>query len=134
MLDVSYDALYTAWCHFRKGKSASAAIDHFAYNVEENVLRLSHDIQKKTYQHGDYQRITLQEKKRRDLAVAGVRDRVVHRLLYDYLLASFDPTFDFDVWSCRKGKGLHACLNRTQQCLGQTCQCVCMARGYHQVF
>jgi retron-type reverse transcriptase len=38
----------------------------------------------------------------------------VHRLLYDYLVPLVDPKFDYDVWSCRTGKGLHQALLRTK--------------------
>ncbi len=68
----------------------------------------------RTYAHGDYQHVMVQEKKRRDLAVASVRDRVVHRYVYDQLVTIFDHSFDPDVWSCRTSKGLHKALNRTQ--------------------
>lgn len=81
------------------------------------MSRLSLELGSGVYQHGSYQSVILYEKKRRDLAVATVRDRVVHRLLYDYLVAIYDKTFDPDVWSCRKGRGLYACLQRTQQLL-----------------
>lgn len=118
-LDSSYAALYQSWQHFRKGKQATRPIDRFSYDLEANLLQLAEQINSKTYCHGGYQKVVLREKKRRDLAVAGIRDRVVHRLLYDFLLDSFDDTFDFDVWSCRKGKGLHACLARTQQLLSR---------------
>lgn len=117
--EPSYEALYQAWQHFRTGKKPSRMIDVFAYNLETNLRTLAQQIESRTYRHGGYQRVVVREKKRRDLAVADVRDRVVHRLLYDFLLDSFDPTFDFDVWSCRKDKGLHACLTRTQQLLGR---------------
>jgi RNA-directed DNA polymerase len=71
------------------------------------------------YRHGEYDRIVVKEKKRRDLAVATVRDRVVQRLVYDYLVIIFDKSFDPDVWSCRKGKGLYKCLERTQVLLAK---------------
>ncbi len=116
-LHVDYKALYRAWAVFRKGKRPSRAIDEFAYNLEANIEGLTTDINNKTYEHGNYQTVILHEKKRRDLAVAGVRDRVVHRLLYDYLTDIYDKTFDTDVWSCRVDKGLHKCLARTQQLL-----------------
>src|SRR3989344_7561811 len=32
--------------------------------------------------------------------------------MYDYLVSIFNPTFLFDVWSCRPGKGLTAGLDR----------------------
>ena len=92
-------------------------IDEFAYQLEANLIDLSREIETGAYRHGGYKRIVLKEKKRRDLAVADVRDRVVHRLLYDYLVGVFDKSFDPDIWSCRKGKGLHNCLVRVQKLL-----------------
>lgn len=116
-LKTDYQAVYTAWRKFKKGKRTSLAIDEFAYDLEGNLTRLSNELCNKSYRHGGYQPVVLYEKKRRDLAVATVRDRVVHRLLYDYLVAIYDKGFDPDVWSCRVGKGLHACLGRTKQLL-----------------
>lgn len=117
ILSTDYTAVYGAWQRFRKGKRPSPGIDEFAYDLEANVARLATELTDQSYRHGRYQKIVLQEKKRRDLAVAGVRDRVVHRLLYDHLVEAYDKNFDPDVWSCRTGKGLHACLDRTQQLL-----------------
>jgi len=54
------------------------------------------------------------DSKRRVISVAPIRDRIVHRLLYDHLVESYDKTFDHDVWSCRKGKGLAAGIARLQ--------------------
>src|ERR1035437_93088 len=102
-LPTDYEAIYKAWTAFRKGKRPSRVIDEFAYNLETNIEELATEINSKTYKHGGYQAVILHEKKRRDLAVATVRDRVIHRLLYDYLLEKFDHSFDPDVWSCRVG-------------------------------
>ena len=65
------------------------------------------------YKHGEYMHFEVNDSKRREIAVAPVRDRVVHRLLYDYLEPIWDKVFIYDAWSCRKGKGLHAATNRT---------------------
>ena len=48
-----------------------------------------------------------------------MRDRVVHRLLYDYLVTLYDKTFIFDAWSCRKGKGLHEAVARAASFMGK---------------
>lgn len=78
-------------------------------------MRLAYDIATKQYRHGGYDHKIINEKKRRDIHVASVRDRIIHRLLYDYLMPLLNPRFDDDVWSCRPGKGLHGALQRTQQ-------------------
>lgn len=46
--------------------------------------------------------------------MASIRDRVVHRLVYDFLVRLYDKTFIYDAWSCRKGKGLLGAIERTQ--------------------
>lgn len=107
--------LWVAWQRFRRGKKPTPTIDTFAYHIESNIQLLSWQIQQRTYRHSTYKALVVREKKRRQLAVAAVRDRIVHRLVYDQLVHLFDATFDADVWSCRLGKGLHPCLARIQQ-------------------
>jgi len=51
--------------------------------------------------------------------VASIRDRIVHRLLYEYLYKIYDKTFIFDVWSCRKEKGLLGAIERTEKFLSK---------------
>ena len=85
----------------------------FEEHLPENILRLCADINTDRYKHGNYLHKIINEKKRRDIAVASVRDRLVHRLLYDYLVYKCDNHFDYDVWSCRIGKGNLAAINRT---------------------
>src|SRR5262249_2713544 len=66
------------------------------------------------YPHGPYDTFTVRDPKTRLIAVASIRDRLVHRLLYDALIDRFDPVFLYDVWSCRKDKGLHRAIDRAQ--------------------
>ena len=111
--------IYSAWQEFRRDKKSSYEIDKFEYSLAQNLCKLVDDIDSGTYCHGSYRRTIVSEKKRRDLAVACVRDRVVHRLIYNQLVVLYDSTFDPDVWSCRVDKGLHKCLTRTQQLLAK---------------
>jgi RNA-directed DNA polymerase len=59
----------------------------------------------------------VRDPKQRLIAVASIRDRIIHRLLYEELVKGFDHMFLFDVWSCRKEKGLHGAIDRTAQFL-----------------
>ncbi len=119
-----YQRLLIAWQNFRKGKKATPEINRFQYDPFANLEQLVYEIDTRTYHHGGYRKVVIEEKKRRDLAVATVRDRVAHRLVYDELNGICDKTFDPDVWSCRKSKGLHKCLARTQR----------LVRKYHADF
>jgi RNA-directed DNA polymerase len=116
-IDLSLTNIWCAWVAFRCGKKPSREIRGFEQELEYNLLRLCSDLHTGQYDHGGYYHRIVNEKKRRDIAVASVRDRVVHRLLYDYLVPLVDARLDYDVWSCRQGKGLHEALRRTQHLL-----------------
>ena len=112
--DISDEAVWNAWVSFRRGKKISREIMEFEVRLLDNLVDLKKDVVSGAYEHGHYRHIEIYEKKRRDLAVAPVRDRIVHRLLYKLLVEKFDKTFLYDVWSCRAGKGLIGCVNRTK--------------------
>lgn len=118
-IDFGLGSIWNAWFEFRKGKRMSMAMHEFQYNLEANLMELHQDLVNGTYKHGPYRSFVVCDNKRREISVSSVRDRIVHRLLYDYLVPIWDKTFIYDAWSCRKGKGLLAALERTQQFLEQ---------------
>jgi hypothetical protein len=111
-INFSLSNLYRSWYAFRGGKRASSEIVAFQYSLESNIDQLSHQLMNKSYKHGAYAQFIVQDSKRREIAVAPVRDRVVHRLIYDFLVQAWDKTFIFDAWSCRPGKGQHRAIER----------------------
>ncbi len=113
-IDVSVANVYHAWKLFRRGKKPSWELEAFQFNLEANLLSLALDLQKGTYEHGSYRHFEVHDNKKRVVAVASVRDRVVHRLLYEFLVPIWDTHFSYDVWSCRPGKGLLGAIERTQ--------------------
>lgn len=92
----------------------TAGFHTFQFYLEKNLFSLHKDLNRGTYRHGSYRIFTVCDNKKRTISVAPIRDRVVHRLIYDCLVPIFDKTFIYDAWSCRKGKGLLACIERTQ--------------------
>lgn len=116
-ITLSLADVWRSWLAFRSGKKASHAILEFEQHLPENILRLCADLNNGRYEHGRYDHKIVNEKKRRDIAVAPVRDRIVHRLLYDHLVRVCDSRFDYDVWSCRVGKGTVSALQRTKALL-----------------
>jgi RNA-directed DNA polymerase len=111
-IDLSLTNIWQAWLAFRAGKKLSRAILEYEANLENNLINLCLALNNGSYRHGGYDHKILSDKKRRDIAVATVEDRVVHRLLYDFLVQKVDKCFDPDVWSGRKDKGLHKSLTR----------------------
>ncbi|MBI5754578.1 reverse transcriptase [Candidatus Peregrinibacteria bacterium] len=112
-IDLSLKNIWQSWKEFRKGKKASDELHHFQYYLEKNLFELCEDLNNGRYKHGNYRKFIVNDNKRREISVAIIRDRVVHRLVYDYLEGIYDKTFIYDAWSCRKGKGLLGAIERT---------------------
>lgn len=108
------EQIWQCWQTFSKGKRRTPEYERFRYYLEQHLRGLQSDLIRGTYRHGSYRTFTVSDSKRRTIAVAALRDRFVHRLLYDALVPLYDRQFIYDVWSCREGKGLHAALERAQ--------------------
>lgn len=119
-MDLSLGNIWKSWFAFRRGKRATSELDDFQYNLEANLHSLFRDLNSGIYRHGIYRKFVAHDNKRREISVAQIRDRVVHRLIYDYLVPIYDKTFIYDAWSCRKGKGLLGAIERTQVFLKKT--------------
>lgn len=118
-MDLSLANVWKSWFRFRKGKKLTHDLEYFTYYLEQNLQTLYSDLNTGQYKHGGYKKFIVTDNKRREIRVASIRDRVVHRLLYEYLYEIYDKTFIYDVWSCRKNKGLLGAIQRTQKFLGQ---------------
>ena len=112
-IDLSLKNIWKSWSEFRKGKRTSIELHAFQYDLEKNLRELHKDLNEGQYHHGGYRKFTVCDNKKREISVAQIRDRVVHRLIYDYLEKIYDKTFIYDAWSCRKGKGLLGAIERT---------------------
>ena len=118
-IDISLADVWRSFVAFRTGKKPSRAIVEFEYDLLDNIIKLDAELKAGTYKHGPYAHMIVNDNKRRDIAVASVCDRVVHRLLYDYLVTIWDKTFNYDAWSCRQNKGLHGAIDRAQRFMRQ---------------
>lgn len=118
-IDFGLSSLYESWFNYRKGKKPNIEIDVFQYNLENELFRLHDELNARFYKHGGYRKFTVCDNKKREISVALVRDRLVHRLIYDHLTPIYDKTFIYDAWSCRTGKGLLGAIERTQDFLRQ---------------
>lgn len=110
----SLDNLYRAWWFFRRGKSEKPDVLEFERHLEDNLFVLHRDLITGVYKHGTYKFFQTYDNKKRDIFVASVRDRVVHRLIYDYLVRIYEPLFIPDTYSSRKGKGSHLAVKTFQ--------------------
>jgi RNA-directed DNA polymerase len=108
------DNLYKSWRLFRRGKSQKSDVLEFERHLEDNLFALHDDLITGGYKHGTYKFFQTHDNKKRDIYVASVRDRVVHRLVYDYLVRIYEPHFISDIYSSRKEKGSHRAVKTFQ--------------------
>lgn len=118
-IDLSLNNIWRSWFLFKQGKKKSLELEEFTYHLETNLFDLWQYLKNETYTHGPYRFFWVTDNKKRKIAVAGVADRVIHRLLYEYLVPIYDKNFIFDAWSCRPQKGLIGAIERTQDFLAK---------------
>ncbi len=110
-LDIKV-TLVSAWIKFKKGKTRRTDIKQFGGNVDHNLKAIAESLVQKTYRHDSYKAFTILDPKLRQIHKATVKDRVVHQFVFDILNPIFEPTFIFDSYSCRIGKGTHKGIER----------------------
>jgi len=86
----------------------------FEINAEENILRLEKGLRNRTYHPSRSILFFVKKPKLREIFAADFRDRVVHHILVGYLEPLFEKIFIYDSYSCRKDKGTHRAVMRTQ--------------------
>lgn len=112
---TSFTNLLSAYRKARKGKQSVRPMAEFTLNLETELLGLQQELTDFTYRPGRYRLFTVYERKKRQIAAAPFRDRVVHHALMNIIEPSIEQRFIFDSYACRKGKGVHAAVNRYQQ-------------------
>lgn len=96
-----------AWLVFKAGKTTKSDVALFERNLEDNLFALKLELENGAYKHGKYKHFVVSDPKKRDIYKAEVRDRIVHQILYDYLVKLFEPDFIEHSYSSRIGKGTH---------------------------
>jgi len=111
---TSFQSLLRAYRTARRGKRGRPGVAEFGLNLEHELLTLQRALRAGTYQPGDYRLFTIYERKPRVIAAAPFRDRVVHHAVMQVIEPPLDRVFISDSYACRKGKGVHAAVDRYQ--------------------
>jgi retron-type reverse transcriptase len=114
---VSLPNLYRAAHAASLGKKSNPDVALFRFRLEALVLSLHNDLASGRYRHGKYRIFSIFEPKKREIAKAPFRDRVVHHAVHDVIESVLDRSFFHDSYACRKGKGTHAALARARSFL-----------------
>ena len=112
----TFENLYDAYLYTRKGKRNKECVARYEYYALEATKYLEGKLKNKTYKIGNYFSFNIYEPKKRLIMAPLFRDRVVQRCLCEQVL---EPVIEkhliYDTYACRKGKGTHAALNRTEE-------------------
>ena len=104
---MTFEKLLEAWNDFVRGKRKREDVNEFAQHLSDNLFNLLDELKNDRYVHGTYEEYIICDPKKRIIHKASVRDRVVHRLIYNALYSYFDKRYIHDSYSCRMGKGTH---------------------------
>lgn len=96
----------------RKGKTKKWYVKRFEANLDDELLRLKHELETRTYSPKPLKRFVIRDPKTRVIHASAFRDRVVHHALCNIIEPVFDKTFIHDSYANRKGKGSLAALKR----------------------
>jgi len=112
---TSLENLYSCWLKSKRSKGNSLRIQRFDADALGYLTTIQQRLRSRTYTFGPYKTFTVREKKFRDVVDAPTKDRVVHWMLYQYLLPIWQPRFIHDTFGNLLGRGSHAAVNRVAQ-------------------
>jgi len=104
--------LFKAYYDARKNKRSTINQLKFEINYEQNIFELYEEIIAYNYKPKQSICFVVTQPVKREIFAADFRDRVIHHLIYNYIMPVFDKTFINDSYSCRKGKGTHYGIGR----------------------
>ncbi len=83
----------------------------FERHLEDNLFQLSEELRGFKYSHGPYDHFVLYDSKKREIHKAMIKDRIVHKIIYDLLVMIYEQAFIKDSYSSRVNKGTHKAIN-----------------------
>lgn len=105
-------SLYQCWQKAKKNKSGSLRVQRFDADPLHYLLTIQQRLRDRQFTFGPYKAFVVREKKFRHVIDAPMKDRVVHWMLYQYLLPIWMPRFIHDTYGNLPGRGTHAAVNR----------------------
>jgi len=112
---VAFDNLLLAANRALKGKKQKRGAAAFYFGLENELLAIEKELLDGRYSPMPCRDFHVYEPKRRKICAAEFRDRVVHHAICNVLEPILDRGLIFDTYACRRGKGSHAAVRRTQE-------------------
>lgn len=110
---VESERIIEAYRGLMKAKGSRRSTHEFSLDESTRLGALIWDLQHGEYWLGVQERFRVKDPKPRDIMAPKIRDRIVQRLLCDYVIAPvIGPRLVYDNAACQKGKGTHFALSR----------------------
>jgi hypothetical protein len=97
--------LFQAYFDARLNKRNTANVLAFEAGYEQKLFKLYEDIITRRYKVGKSICFIIKKPVKREIFAADFRDRIIHRLIFNYINSIFEKNFIYDSYSCRIGKG-----------------------------
>lgn len=107
-----FAAVYEGYRACRRRKRGTAAAQRYELRLLDHLLDTAEALQSRQYAPSRSLCFVARLPKAREIHAADYRDRVVHHVLVPRLEALFEPVFIHDLYSNRRGKGIHAAVAR----------------------
>lgn len=112
---ISFENLLHAYFEARQGKRYKPEILAYYDKYESKLMALHEELKNKTWKPEPYRQFECRtEVKRRIINAPTFRDRIVQTAVYRVVAPLFENKYIYDSYACRKGKGSHAAVQRTQ--------------------
>jgi len=107
--------LCLAFSKAAKGKHGRREVMTFRENFEENIQDLIEQIFDQKVRVGNYHFFHVHDPKKRLICAASFSERVLHHAIMNICEPALESYAIYDTYACRKGKGGHKAIERTQQ-------------------
>jgi RNA-directed DNA polymerase len=104
--------LYECWLKASSCKGNRWRMQRFGAEIFTHLVTIQKRLRDRSYTFGPYKVFTVRDKKFRDVIDAPVKDRIIHWMLYRYMLPIWQPRFIHDTYGNLPARGTHAAVRR----------------------
>jgi len=106
MYSFTYNEVFNAFEDCLKHKKNTSGAVKFCVNKVDNLIRLTNEINNKTYSISKSTAFMIEDPKIREIFAADFRDRIVHHLVIIELYPLFEKFFIKNTFACMKNRGI----------------------------
>ncbi len=120
----TYQTLVAAFARVRRGKCFRKDVLAFEANLHENLSLIRDELEHETFQFGAYHYFMIYDPKKRRIAAASVRERVVHHAIIALCGERLERALIDRSYACRVGKGQWAAVAEAKKLARQSSWCL----------